>query len=381
MTAVDRYDATAETDRFVATLGDQHRLPVTRSRARGYPGLDSPAPATGPVYRIAQRVLKGRRAIVDVGCGSAAGSQSLVAPGVGVIGVDPSEEAIAFAHAYAPGILCVLGSVDQLEETDRFSGAVIVDVLGLVADPVKILIATRRRLDPEALVMIAEARASLDQRLIVPARHAYTSETLESLLVRGGFVAEAGPASPSEFIVLNARPTADLRASDALALADSPGVDPARAIEQVSLALATVEDPCAARELLLAFGQLHLGQGDLDSAAGTFVGALRLAPRSARGLTGLGTVAERVGRPGEALRLYEKATQNDPLAPEGWRALGALRATTGAKEGAITALRNAAILAPAEAHVVEAFIHAAGASVEATEARRQLDAYAAPASV
>lgn len=376
MSDTNRYEATADPDGFLATLGEGVLLPVHRSRVRSYPGLPSAAPSTGAVYRVAARALVRSKALLDVGCGAGGGARLLVTPGRGVTGLDPSVEAIAFARASAPAVRFVEGTLAQLDPAERFDAATVVDVLGLLPEPVALLSALRAVLTEGGTVVVAEPRATLAQQLVPPARRAFTREALEAVLVRAGYRSEGVLASPAEFVMLSARPSPESLTMAALAASESEDTPLEAAIEQVSEALAAVADPVEARELLLAFGALHLRHRDYDSAAGTFVGVLRMAPDSARGLVGLGRVAEAVARPQEALRLYEKATVRDPLAPEGWTALGALRAREGELEGALAALAHAVALAPAEAAVVDAFAAAGGEHPAGTAARTRLAAYA-----
>jgi tetratricopeptide (TPR) repeat protein len=291
--------------------------------------------------------------------------------------LDPSEEAIAFARAYAPSVRVIEGTLDAIGPNERFDAATVIDVLGLVDSPVALLREALAHVGADGTVVLAEPRSTVEGHLVFPARRAFTLESLEAIAVRAALEPAPASAAPAEFVMLVTRPLADTRAAEALALADDRALEAERALDAVSRALETVANPIEARELLLAFGDIHLRLRDVDSAAGTFVGALRLAPRSARGLVGLGAVAERVGREADALRLYEKAVASDPLEPSAWQALGALQSTRGDTTRARASFGHAMRLAPADESRVAALELVAPDSPELPEARARIERYRA----
>ena len=93
---------------------------------------------------------------------------------------------------------------------------------------------------------------------MAPARQGFTQESLEALLVRGGFLPEAAIASPAEFVALSARPASDSASAEALAAADASTTGETRVMEAIERALDRARNPAEARELLLAYGALHL---------------------------------------------------------------------------------------------------------------------------
>ena len=118
-------------------------LRVERSRERYYPGLASESPPTLSLYDQALGSLGNARRVLDAGCGSGAGSQLLCQRFSEVVGVDKSQLAVSFARQMAPDAKLLVSDLTSPLAIGTVDAAVVIDVLGHVAAPDKMLIALR----------------------------------------------------------------------------------------------------------------------------------------------------------------------------------------------------------------------------------------------
>lgn len=295
---------------LVAEFQSGARVPASASRTRSYPGLNSSAPATLPFY-AALEDLSVAGPVLDAGCGSGEGARALREAGYDVVAVELDHSAAQFAREYTPGLrvieadLCLQGPV-------RGMGAgVVADTLGHVADPESFLRHVRACLGPSGRLVVAEPLAQLAQRLIAPARRAFTPQELGAILSRTGFVVDGWLSTSGTFVACVARRIED-PVLDALTEAGKlASLGQFKAAREL-LAGQRTERRAVALELLLGQAELAMAEGAGDVAARAYFQARELEPLDARALTGLSRIALDIGETEDALRLALDAVRAQP---------------------------------------------------------------------
>jgi len=173
-----RYDGRPGATDAVAQFAAGGSLRVERTRERYYPGLGGECPPTLSLYDQALAVIGNARRVLDAGCGAGAGSQLLCQRVSEVIGIDKSQLAINFAHNLAPDAKLLVGDLAAPLSVGAVDAAVMIDVLGHVAAPDKVLVALRGTLPLGRKIYIAEMAAYPAQFLKAPARRAFSQSTL-----------------------------------------------------------------------------------------------------------------------------------------------------------------------------------------------------------
>jgi tetratricopeptide (TPR) repeat protein len=355
------YTGDSRTGLFMAVFESGARVAVAASRARAYPGLRSPAPSTLPFYTALQD-LNVPGPVLDAGCGSGEGVRALLEAGRSVVAVELDQAAAHFAREYAPGAQVIEADLCQAAPVSHMAVGVVADTLGHAADPEQFLRNVRKCLSSNATLLVAEPLAQLAQRLIAPARRAFTQQELAAMLARAGFAVDGWLCTAGTFISCVARRVEDplLSALDrAGALASRGAFGEARALLEET----HTERSALALELLLAQGELALAEGVGDAAARAYFRARDLEPNDARALTGLSRIALSVGQGEDALRLAMDAVRAQPAS--------ALAAATLAVVGerlehpeAFSAWRAAVNLAPDDVGIVTGLGRAAAARGE-----------------
>jgi tetratricopeptide (TPR) repeat protein len=337
------------------------RVPVNVSRARSYPGLNSSAPSTLPFYAALEDLsLDGP--VLDAGSGAGEGARALREAGHDVVAVELDHSAAYFSREYAPGVRVIEADLCGLAPVSGMAGAIVADTLGHVADPEAFLRNVRACLAPAGRLLVAEPLAQLTQRLIAPARRAFTPQELGAMLTRGGFVVEGWLSVGGTFVACVARRIEDSvldSLNEAGKLASAGQYTTARQL----LAATRTERRPLALEVLLAQGELAMAERAGDIAARAFFQARELEPLDARALTGLSRIALSIGEHEDALRLATDAARAQPAS--------ALAAATLAIVGerlerpeAFNAWRAAVNLAPDDVGIVTGLGRAAAARGE-----------------
>lgn len=343
------YSGDSRTGAFTAEFENGARVPVWSSRARAYPGLRSTAPSTLPFYDAIESLnLQGP--ILDAGCGAGEGVRVLLEAGREVFGVELDQSAAHFAREYAAGAQILEADLCHAAPVSEMAAAIVADTLGHTADPEEFLRHVRRCLAPGATLLVAEPLAQLAQRLIAPARRAFTKQELAAMLARTGFAVDGWLSTSGTFVACVARRIEDplLEAlSRAGALANRGAFAEARGLLETT----RTERSALALELILAQAELAMAEGVGDIAARAFFQARDLDPSDARALTGLSRIALSVGQSEDALRLAMDAVRAQPAS--------ALAAATLAVVGerlehpeAFSAWRAAVHLAPDDLGIV-----------------------------
>jgi tetratricopeptide (TPR) repeat protein len=355
------YSGDLRTGLFTAEFGSGARIPVNVSRTRAYPGLSSTAPSTIAFYSALED-LKLSGPVLDAGCGAGDGARALKAAGRDVVAIDIDHVATDFTREYARGIRVLEADLCAQAPVSGMAGAVVADTLGHAADPEAFLRNVRTCLQPSGSVLVAEPSAHLAQRLVAPARRAFTQQELAALLTRAGFAVDGWLCTSGTFVACVARRIEDaafdsLERAGTLATAGHFG-EARRLLESVR-----TERSALALELLLAQAELALAEGAGDVAARAFFQARDLQPDDARALTGLARIALMVGETQDALRLAMDAVRSQPAS--------ALAAATLAIVGerleqpeAFNAWRAAVNLAPDDVGIVTGLGRSAAARGE-----------------
>jgi Methyltransferase domain/Tetratricopeptide repeat len=331
---------------------------------------------TRAYYQLASERLAGASRVLDAGAGAGAGARILAAAGFEVAAVDVDRAALD--RVRAPGVTCHEGDLATLPHLGAIDGAVVVDVLGHVASPLRAMLGVRARLEaPAARIVVAEARAYPTQTLRAPARRAFSARALAATVESAGFEVEDVINGASPFVALVARGTADgawqalvdaARAADA---GDASGLF--TALERA----AKVGGARARAEAHLTAGDVHFSSGDGDSAARAYFAARDADPKDPRPVAALARLALVTGDAEAARALALSARALDPTCP---RAASTLAQIADARRERHDAWLIASALAPDDAEIAIACAehamargdHAAGAF--AIERLRRYDA-------
>jgi tetratricopeptide (TPR) repeat protein len=308
--AAPTYSGDLRTGLFVAEFGSGARVPVSVSRTRAYPGLSSTAPSTLAFY-MALEDLELSGPVLDAGTGAGDGARALCEAGREVVAIDIDHTAADFTREYAPGVRIIEADLCTSAPVSGMAAAVVADTLGHVADPETFLRNVRACLAPAATLLVAEPAAHLAQRLVAPARRAFTKQELAAVLTRSGFAVEGWLCEGGTFVACVARRIDDptLEGLERAGVLASLGQFTEARLLLESL---RTERSALALELLLAQAELAMAERAGDIAARAFFQARELDPQDARALTGLARIALSVSANEDALRLAMDAVRSQP---------------------------------------------------------------------
>ncbi|MBI5537716.1 MAG: methyltransferase domain-containing protein [Deltaproteobacteria bacterium] len=353
-------------------------LVAERTRARGYPGLASPAPPTSALYRLLlSRMPVGCRAL-DAGCGAGTGLPDLLTHYQRVVGLDKSAAAIEFARQYCSGAELLKGDLEAPGERGVFDSIFVVDVLGHLAQPFSALRALHGMLADGGRLAVCEPSAYPSQSLRAPLRRAFSQKSLHRLLEAAGFHVEEWVLAAGSFQGCIASRQADDH-HDALLQA-------ARAVEagDAVAAVAAYERglsskvPAVRLEATIGMAELHFACNQGDAACEYWMLARRLDSSDPRPLAGLAQLNLAIGDTSQALELAEIALSLDPADP-GAACVAAQAAEKLGTSGAAASWRRACNLVPDNAAVATGYARAASAcddrasAIQALERVRQYD--------
>lgn len=338
-----------------------------RERTRSYPGLRGAAPPTVALYEVMKQ-LPNTVHVLDLGSGAGIGTRRLTTHFDAVTAIDSSSEALAFAREYAPLARYVhVDACDELPD-EEYGAATIIDVLGHIEQPELALRNLRSRLRDDAVVLIAEPRASTVQRLEAPARRAYAPVELVALLTRAGFTVKEWIMARGSFVSCLARVDRSAPAESlcrGLALLRDNQLE--RSLDELSVAVKGPNLIAIEAELIRA--QIHLERRDGDSAVRCLLRVSELDPTDARATAGLAEVALRTRDIPSALRLSTTALSNEPTCAPAARIL-ALAAEELDPSQAVIAWQRAHDLSPDDLGTASGLAQAAVAQQNAKLAIR-----------
>jgi SAM-dependent methyltransferase len=359
--AAPRYSGDSRTGVFMAEFENGARVPVNVTRARAYPGLSSTAPSTAPFYASLEDLkLAGR--VLDAGAGAGEGTRLMLDAGREVVAVELDHGAAHFIRELAPGALVIEADLCAQVPITDMAAAVVADTLGHAADPEAFLRNVRACLAPGGTLIVAEPMAHLAQRLIAPARRAFTKQELGSMLARTGFLIDGWLSHHGTFVSCVARRIED-PALEALEVAGRLAAESRFREARELLERTRTDRSSLSLEMTLAQAELAMAERAGDVAAKAFFHARDMDANDVRALTGLSRIALMVGERGDALRLATDAVRAQPAS--------ALAAATLAVVGerleypeAFNAWRAAVNLAPDDVGIVTGLGRAAAARGE-----------------
>lgn len=296
----------------VARFPSGKRVPVVRGRERSYPGLRSVAPSTLPFYESFAPMIRGKHAL-DAGCGSGAGTRILCDYAPHVSALDNDARALEFGREYVPNAEFLQTDLCHGSAVDRADAAFLIDVLGHLARPEMALRGLRACLPPGSQLFVAEPKATASQRLLSPARSAFSQASLTRTLLRSGFELEELAAPGANFVALIALRSAD-PAIDALVegLRHAQRNQFRAARAEFSRARQSTRDEVQL-EAILAEAETAFAESDGDSAVRCYFEANDLSQSDGRALSGLARIALATGEFEDALRLGVDSLQRDPM--------------------------------------------------------------------
>jgi len=296
----------------VARFPSGKRVPVLRGRERAYPGLRSVAPSTLPLYESFAPMIRGKH-VLDAGAGSGLGTRVLCEYAPHVSALDSDARALDFAREYVAGAEFLQADLCHGSPVDRADAAFLIDVLGHLARPEATLRGLRACLPAGSQLFVAEPKAHASQRLLPPARAAFSQASLTRLLLRSGFELDEVAAPAANFVALVA-----LRSADPAIFALVEGFQQAQR-NQLGAARADFararqsSRPEVQLEAILGEAETSFAANDGDGAVRCYFEANSLSDTDGRALCGLARVALATGEVHDALRLAVDALQRDPL--------------------------------------------------------------------
>ncbi len=335
-------------------------LEVERGRVRCYPGLPASAPKTEAIYRAFSNYVSGRR-VIDVGCGAGTGLIHL-RDASAITAIDRDETAVWFARNAVTTIEveCADAATAVLPEADV---AILVDLLGQVAEPRDVLRRVGAAIGENGVLCIAEPHASIAQELTQPVCRAFSKPQFEALLADVGFVIEEWiEAGGFLCAVAIRRPDAWTRGIEAADQLRAEGLED----EALDLLLhpPKCEDSGAAPAWYMRIAEICLARGDGDGALEALLEIQARAPDDARVLSTLAQLSLGMGSMEDAARFAIAAAQRDPAEPSVAHALAVAVGDKLSPAEKIALWSNAARLAPGDVDIAVALSRCA-ASIDA----------------
>ncbi|HYP99147.1 MAG TPA: methyltransferase domain-containing protein [Polyangiaceae bacterium] len=296
---------------IVARFPSGKRVAVLRGRERAYPGLRSVAPSTLPFYESFAPMIRGKHTI-DAGSGSGLGTRILCEYAPHVTALDNDARALEFGREYVPDAEFVQADLCHGSPVDRADAAFLIDVLGHLARPEAALRGLRACLPAGSQLFVAEPKAYGSQRLLPPARGAFSQSSLTRLLLRSGFELEEVAAPGANFVALVALRSAD-PAIDALVEGHQQAQRNQFKAARAEFARARQSSRIDVQlEAILGEAEAAFAANDGDSAVRCYFEANGLSDSDGRALSGLAHVALATGEVDDALRLSVDALHRDP---------------------------------------------------------------------
>lgn len=280
-------------------------------RDRAKPGPRGSAPSTLAFYQAFAPHVIGKH-VLDAGSGSGLGTRVLCDYAPHVTALDNDPRALALGRAHAPDAEFLQADLCHGFPVDRADAAFLVDVLGHLARPAAALRGLRACMPAGSQLFVAEPKAHTCQRLLAPARSAFSLASLTRLLLRSGFELEEVAEPGAKFVALVALRSAD-PAVDALVEGFQHAHRGQFRAARAALARAGQSERIDVKlEAILGEADASFIVNDGDSAVRGYFAANELSASDGRALSGLARVALVTGEIDDALRLAVDALQRDP---------------------------------------------------------------------
>lgn len=302
---------------YDVTLPDGKKVRVERTRERVTPALGGFGPPTGALYDLAleelgEEVRSGT--VVDLGAGCGLGSRRIVGRVGRLVAVEGDASASALAAVFVPRAAVIASSIEALRLDELADGALMIDVLGFLDNPLEALRGARRALKTGGRLVVAELLAFPSQSLVAPARRAIAPAQLGAMLECAGF-SLLRCAHDGGVVVATGQaiddPNVDLLLEGARAVTTGD-IDGSLAhfdrVAREAIRNVAVQAVLDAVDVLVAHGRA-------DDACGRLLAILRRFPDEPRPLAALSQFMVAAGEPAEARLLAEKAARFAPLEP------------------------------------------------------------------
>jgi tetratricopeptide (TPR) repeat protein len=303
------------TSLYEVTLPDGRKVKVERTRTRMTPGLGGLGPSTGALYDLAIEELGAaicQGTVVDLGAGCGIGSRRIARHVGNLVAVEIDSNASALADAFLAQATVIEAPIEAVRLDAPADGALMIDVLGFLDNPLQALRGARRVLRKGGRLVVIEPLAFPSQSLVPPARRACAPGQLGAMLETVGFTLTRC-ASDGGVVIATAEaivdPHVDTLAEGAEACARG---DLDRALELFDRVAREATHNIAVQAALDAVDVL-VAQGRADDACGRLLAVLRRFPEEPRPLAALSQFMVAAGEPAEARMLAEKAARLAPL--------------------------------------------------------------------
>lgn len=283
-----------------------------RDRTRHYPGLESVAPVTLGFYLHFDQLGIPANHVIDAGCGAGAGLRHLAATYHRATGIDADASVLRFARELAPGSRFIAADLSTLQDKTTAQAAYLVDVLGQVTEPVRALLRIASHLDGSRSLCIAEPLVATNQCLAPPARRAFSTRTMHSLLTRAGFSLEQWLECSRDFLICYAVDRRDRTVDTLQAAEEHLGQGQLHVAELLARRVCQANAATLKYEALLTLARVQYQQALRDAATATLVEARQLEPTDPRAVAGLSLLAYAAGSDSQAFSLAREAVALDP---------------------------------------------------------------------
>jgi tetratricopeptide (TPR) repeat protein len=296
---------------YHASFSDGVPVSVASERARWYPRVRGSAPCMAAVYEAVAASLTDEKLIWDVGCGAGVGTHILRAEGREVIGLDNDLDALEFAKRFSPGHRYLRFPLHG--EAERAPDVMLlVDVLGTTEDPRRLLWQLRSACDVSTRLVVVEQRAYGSQTLVPPARRAFSTRSLESLLTRSGWQFDSAELLGETLVICTATPEPGQvgKIFDAAETARLRG--DATAARQLLAALMDHTSKRVHCQAALELADLAFQMGDGDSVVEALRQVSSTDPQEPGANAGMARLELALGNTSDALMLAVQALERDP---------------------------------------------------------------------
>jgi len=284
---------------------------VELGRRRRYPGLAGPAPATHLCYRKFLDWGINAPRIIDMGCGAGIGLRCLLQTKATLTGIDSDGRAIAFARRYVPDAEFIHADIQSTHISCSAGAALVVDVLGLVPEPAKLLRSLLRRIGGLGALFVAEPIVNGQQDLVPPARRAFGVSSLKSLFTRSGFEIDDWATIDDTFLCAIGRPARDPLGDVLVEAEEAYLAHQTQRFEGLCRELKRSGRAGLRLEAALLESRLWFDISEYSRAIAVLTDACILVPEDPRPWSGLCRLALASGNSEHAIRLAERAVKID----------------------------------------------------------------------